>query len=97
MRKLEGQTAVFVLGRIENGRWYCLPCSVMNVSVQSSLKRDLVEGFTSYALINDRLEVIPINTGWLLWPTRGDTKRWASAYYVPIRRSKREFIESTTS
>ncbi len=68
----------------------------MNVSAQSSLQRGLVEGFTSCAPRNGKPEGIPINTGWLLWHTRGDTKRWASAYYVPKRRSKREFVESTT-
>jgi len=68
----------------------------VNASVQSSLKRGQVEGFTSYVLRNGKPEGIPINTGWLHWPTRGDTERWASAYYVLKRRSKREFVESTT-
>jgi len=68
----------------------------MNVSVQSGLQRDLVEDFTSCALRNGKPEGILINTGWLHWPTRGDTKRWASAYYVPKRRSKQEFVKSTT-
>jgi len=79
-QKLEGQSAVFVLGRIENGGWYCISCSVANVSVQSSLKRGLVEGFTSYVLRNGKpTKGIPINTGRLLWPTREDTRRWVFA------------------
>jgi len=68
----------------------------MNEGVQSSLKRGLVEGFTSCALRDGKLEGLPVNTGRLHLPTRGDTKRWASAYYVPKRLSKREFVESTT-
>ena len=96
-RKVEaGMSQCDVCGRIENKRWYSVPCSVMNVSVQSSLQRGLVEGFTSCALRNGKPEGPPVNTGWLHWPTRGDTKRWASAYYVPKRYSKREFVESTT-
>jgi len=70
---------------------------VVNVSVLSSLKRDLLaEDFTSYALRDGKPGCLLVHTDWLLWPTRGDTKRWASAYYVPKRRSKREFVKSTT-
>jgi len=78
-RKLEGQSAVFVLGRIENGGWYCIPCSVANVSVQSSLKRGLVEGFTGYVLRNGKPGCLLVHTGRLLWLTRRDTKRWVFA------------------
>jgi len=70
---------VFAGGRKENEKRRCIPCSVVNVSVQSSLKKGLAEGFTSCALRNGKPGGIPINTGWLLWPTRGDTKRWAFA------------------
>jgi len=68
----------------------------MNVSVQSSLQRGLVEGFTSCALRNGKLEGLPINTGWLHWPTRGDTKRWASAKHVLKRLIEPGCVESTT-
>jgi len=44
---------------------HCTPCSVVNVSVQSSLKRGLAEGFTSSALRNGKLEDIHVNTDWL--------------------------------
>ncbi len=93
---MESRSVVFVLGRIENKRWYNVLCSVMNVSVQSSLKRDLAEGFTRYVLRNGKPEGIPINTGRLHWPTSGDTKSWVFAHVAPKRLSKRIFVESTT-
>jgi hypothetical protein len=64
-RKLEWRNVVFARGRVENGRWYSIPCSVVNVSVQSSLQKGLVEGFTSYALRNGKLEDIQVNIDWL--------------------------------
>ena len=92
-RKLERRSVVFVGGRIENGRRYCTPCSVVNVSAQSSLKRGLVvESFTGYV----KLEDIHVNTNWLHWPTRGDTKSWVFAEVVSKGQSKRDFVESTT-
>ncbi len=96
-RKMESRSVVFVLGRIENKRWYNVLCSVMNVSVQSSLKRDLLaEGFTGYVLRNGEPKGLPVNTGRLHWPTSGDTKSWVFAHVAPKRLSKRIFVESTT-
>jgi len=87
---------VFARGRVENERWYSIPCSVVNVSFQSSLKRGLVEGFTSCALRNGKLEGLPVNIGRLHWPTRGGTKRWVYAQVAPKRFLERIFVESTT-
>ncbi len=68
----------------------------MNVNVQSSLQRGLVEGFTSYVLRNGKPEGIPINIGRLLWPTREDTKRWVYAAVVLKRLSEPGIVESIT-
>ncbi len=88
---------MFVLGRITNGGRYCTPCSVLNVSVQSSLERGLVaKDFTSYALRSVKPERILLNTGRLLWPTRDDTKRWVFAQVAPKRLLELGIVESTT-
>ncbi len=70
---------------------------MVNVSDQSSQNRDLLaEGFTSYALRNGKQEGFLVNIDQLPVLTSGGTERWASVYYVPKRRSKREFVKSTT-
>jgi len=69
---------------------------VVNVSVQSSLKRGLVEGSTSCALRNGKPGCLLVHIGWLLWPTRGDTKRWVFAEFVLKRLLEPGIAESTT-
>jgi len=61
--KLESRSVVFAVARTMSAGRHCTQLSVVNVSVQSSLKRGLVEGFTNYALRNGKPEGIPINTG----------------------------------
>jgi len=93
--KLECRSVVFAVARTINAGRHCTQLSVVNVSFQSSLKRGLVEGFTSCALRNGKPGCLLVHIGWLLWSIVEDTKRWVFAQVAPKRLSKRIFVEST--